>query len=84
MRTSKNNITGNISKLEEISKHKINCLHTKAQNQKGHLNNVLNILEVTKINVTHQGRRQGSHYFGEVRRQHQQLALGSWKQELDG
>ena len=59
----------------------MNCLHTKAQNQKGHLNNVL---KVNKINVTCQGRRQGSHHFGEARRQYQQLALGSWKQELEG
>ena len=35
MRASKNNNTGNISKLEEMSKHKINYLHTEAQNQKG-------------------------------------------------
>ena len=82
MRASKNNTTGNISKLEEMSKHKINCLHTEAQNQK---NNVLHILEVNKINVTRQGRQQGSHhFFGEMRRQHQQLAQGSWKQELEG
>ena len=74
MRASKNNTIGNISKLEEMSKHK-KLFTYKSPKSKGHLNNVLNILEVNKINVTRQGRQQGSHhFFGEVRRQHQQLA----------